>query len=196
MLLEGQSPDPLERVAVSKKHRWPSGLSELAPFYYRVKDSKCAISDRLIRSVLYMNRLCNGNGVVDISTITQVSEVSEEFRSEFKEHLTKHGKAIRRGKMELNSIPSTRVTSSGPNSKPKWQTADLEAYVLIHSEYAEHFKNLCEVTGNSDLYEYVYTRASLQTRVERKRLRYITGIRDKGNKCRAIAISAIGPKFS
>jgi hypothetical protein len=40
-----------------------------------------------------------------------------------------------------------------------------------------------------DLYKYMINRASKFDRVERKRLRYITAIRDTGNKCRLVAIS-------
>jgi len=81
------------------------------------------------------------------------------------------------------------VTSNGPNGKPKWQTADLEAYVLINSEHHEAFKALCSLTGNNDLYDYMARIASSINRVDRKRLRYIAAVRDKGNKCRAVAIS-------
>jgi hypothetical protein len=79
--------------------------------------------------------------------------------------------------------------SNGPNGKPKWQTADLEAYALLNSELHEPFKKLCSATGNNDLYEYMKSLASSHDRVTRKRLRYITTIKDKGNKCRLVAIS-------
>lgn len=89
----------------------------------------------------------------------------------------------------LMTKPATRVLSKGPNGKPKWQTADLEAYALINSKLHEPFKRLCAATGNNDLYEYMLSRSAGHNRVERKRLRYITTIPDKGNKCRLVAIS-------
>jgi hypothetical protein len=90
---------------------------------------------------------------------------------------------------ELITKPTLRVMSQGPNNKPKWQTADLEAYALMHSELRVPFKNLCDLTGNIDLYNYVEAISAKQDRKERARLRYILSFPDKGNKSRNIAIS-------
>jgi hypothetical protein len=81
--------------------------------------------------------------------------------------------------------------SSGPNGKPKWESADDEAYALIHSDLHKHFKDLCEHTGNDDLYEYVEAQANSMNREEKTkmRLRYLMSLRDKGNRSRNIAIS-------
>jgi hypothetical protein len=90
---------------------------------------------------------------------------------------------------ELITKPSMRVLSNGPNGKPKWMTADVEAYALLNSKLNIPFKDLCYATGNVDLYTCMESIALKQSRVTRKRLRYITTIRDKGNKCRLVAIS-------
>jgi hypothetical protein len=185
-LLEGQNPDPLDRVAVGKKDRWPSGFDKLRPLFYRVRDKQCQISDRVIRSILYLNRLCEGNDVPDFTEIEKAYSVPEPIRAQFQSHLSK---TVEKFSGELITKPSTRVLSSGPNGKPKWLTADLEAYALTRSELNVHFKELCLSTGNSDLYEYMESRANTLTRVDRVRLRYIATIRDSGNKCRLVAIS-------
>jgi hypothetical protein len=185
-LLEGQNPDPLDRVAVGRKDRWPSAFNLLRPLYYRVRDEKCRTSDRVIRSILYLNRLCEGNDVPDFTEIEKEFSVSESVRDQYREHLSKVVKVC---EGELITSPSTRVLSNGPNSKPKWLTADLEAYALIRSELHEHFRELCLATGNLDLYEYMKSRAESLSRVDRARLRYITTVRDMGNKCRLVAIS-------
>jgi hypothetical protein len=91
--------------------------------------------------------------------------------------------------LNLCTRPSLRVLANGPNGRPKWMTADVEAYALINSALHEHFKDLCTSTGNLELYDYMVRRASSYDRVTRKRLRYITTVKDKGNKCRLVAIS-------
>lgn len=185
-LLEGQNPEPLERVAVGRKDRWPSAFDLLRPLYYRVRDEKCQRCDRAIRSILYLNRLCDGNDTPDFREIEESFTVPERIRIEYQEHLSR---VVPVFSGELITKPSTRVVSNGPNSKPKWQTADLEAYALIRSELHDHFRDLCLVTGNKDLYEYMKARSDTLTKIDRVRLRYITTIRDSGNKCRLVAIS-------
>lgn len=140
----------------------------------------------MIRSILYLNRLCEGNGVGDFTEITKTFDVPSEFRKRYQSYINKN---VTRCPCELITKPTTRVLSNGPNGKPKWQTADVEAYALMNSELHEPFKKLCFATGNKDLYEYMQTIASSHNRVERKRLRYITTVRDSGNKCRLVAIS-------
>jgi hypothetical protein len=185
-LLEGQNPAPLDRVAVGRKDRWPSAFDKLRPLFYRVRDEHCRISDRVIRSILYLNRLCQGNDVPDFSEIEKEFSIDNTVREQYQKHLSKNVEVV---SGELITKPSTRVLSSGPNSKPKWLTADLEAYALMRSELHESFHSLCLATGNSDLYEYMKSRADSLTRVDRARLRYITTVRDQGNKCRLVAIS-------
>jgi hypothetical protein len=186
LLLEGRNPDPLDRVAVGKKDRWPSGFNQLRPLFYRVRDHKCSIADRAIRSILYLNRLCEGNSVPDLSEIEKAFSVPSEFRERFQKYVDKH---TDKASLELITKPSVRVLSNGPNGKPKWQTADVEAYALLNSELHEPFRKLCSATGNNDLYEYMKHIADGHSRVDRKRLRYITTVSDKGNKCRLVAIS-------
>jgi len=61
--------------------------------------------------------------------------------------------------------------------------------VLLNSELRESFKILCNWTGNGQLYHYMENLAARHTRADKQRLRYITSIPDKGNKCRLVAIS-------
>lgn len=186
MLLEGRNPEPLERVAVGKKDRWPSAFNSLRPLYYRVRDQKCQISDRVIRSILYLNRTCMGNGIPDLEQILKEFRIEPEFEMRFRSYVQKE---VRLANLELITKPSLRVLSNGPNGKPKWQTTEVEAYALMNSELHEPFELLCTATGNYDLYKYMQRIASKLSRVDRKRLRYITTIRDQGNKCRLVAIS-------
>jgi hypothetical protein len=185
-LLEGQSPDSPIRVAVGKKDRWPSAFDLLRPLFYRVRDENCKRSDRVIRSILYLNRLCDGNGNPDFSEITKSFDVTQEFKNRYEDYI-RNNVDLYSG--ELITKPSMRVLSNGPNGQPKWLTADVEAYALMNSELNVSFKELCLATGNDDLYKCMESIASKQDRVTRKRLRYITTIRDKGNKCRLVAIS-------
>jgi hypothetical protein len=185
-LLEGRNVPSPERVAVGKKDRWPSAFNLLRPLYYRTRDEGCRISDRVIRSILYLNRLCEGNGTPDFTEIRRAFGVPLEFRNRYQNYVNKH---VEVAKLELITKPSTRVLSNGPNGKPKWMTADVEAYALLNSKLNEPFKRLCMATGNADLYKYIEARAATQDRVTRKRLRYITTVRDSGNKCRLVAIS-------
>lgn len=154
--------------------------------YYKVRDQKCEVSDRVIRSILYLNRLCSGNSSPDLSEITKAFSVPIEFKERYESYVNSH---VTKANLELITKPATRVLSKGPNGKPKWQTADVEAYALINSKIHESFYKLCVATGNADLYEYMKSRALSHNRVERKRLRYITTVADKGNKCRLVAIS-------
>lgn len=145
MLLEGRNPEPLTRVAVGKKDRWPSAFNELRPLYYRVRDHKCAISDRVIRSILYLNRTCTGNGIPDLTEVLKEFRVSHDFKMRFRKYLREE---VKTANLELITKPSLRVLSNGPNGKPKWQTTEVEAYALIKSELHEPFKALCTATGN------------------------------------------------
>jgi hypothetical protein len=185
-MLEGESPDSPIRVAVGKKDRWPSAFDLLRPLYYRVKNENCQRSDRVIRSILYLNRLCAGNGNPDFSQITKTFSVSTEFKNRYRDYVKSN---VDPNTDELIAKPSTRVLSNGPNGQPKWMTADVEAYALINSKLNISFRELCLATGNIDLYNCMESIASKQDRVTRKRLRYITTVRDKGNKCRLVAIS-------
>lgn len=188
-LLEGQNPDPLSFVATGKKDKWPSKFNLLRPYFYLVRDDMCQTSDQILRSILYINRLCKGNNNADISDIVKEFEVSSKEILRFKTFLSdsKINKGCPVG--ELISKPTTRVLKNGPNGKPKWQTAEAEAYTLINSEYNTYFKDLCNSTGNKDLYIYMSEISKGFTRKDRSRLRYITTIADSGNKCRLVAIS-------
>lgn len=134
-----------------------------------------------------MNRLCCGNSTPDFSEIIKPFKIKTEFLERYQNFLRTRN--IKPYTGELYTVPSVRVLSNGPNGKPKWQTAEVEAYALIHSELNVHFKNLCQLTGNIDLYNYMEGITKNLNRTERIRLRYITSVRDKGNKCRLVAIS-------
>lgn len=187
-MMEGENPETPKMLSTGRKDRWPSILSFLRPLYYNIRDRKCPISDRIIRSLLYLNRLAKGNDTPDISEIVKPSTIKPELIQRFTKFCkTRVGSTKYEG--EIVARPFTKVTRNGPNNKPKWMTTDVEAYALINSELHPHFKKLCELSGNSDLYEYMQTRASQHSRVDRIRLRYVTTVRDKGNKCRLVAIS-------
>lgn len=188
--LEGRNPDNPGWVATSRKGKWPSKLAklyQLRELFNIPKTDKQAIAcDQVIRSILYINRLVSANGVVDLESITKVSVVPQEEILRFENFLSNR-KGIKFDG-ELISRPLTKVVAFGPNQKPKWQTAEVEAYVLTNSELSQPFKKLCEATNNLELYEYMKRIADRQDRVERKKLRYITSIKDKGNKSRPVAI--------
>jgi len=97
--------------------------------------------------------------------------------------------AVKRTEGTFLTKPSTRVASIGPNRKPKWQTADIEAFALMDSEYNIPFKILCDATGNQVLYNYMKELASGIDKMERTRLRHLLAIPDSGNKCRIVAVS-------
>jgi len=130
--------------------------------------------------------MCSGNNVPDFSEIQKEFCIPIEFKEGFKKFIEEQ---VILAPNELITKPATRVLSNGPNGRPKWLTADVEAYALMNSVLHEPFQNICELTGNNDLYEYMKARSESQDRVSRKRLQYITAIRDKGNKCRLVAIS-------
>jgi len=98
-------------------------------------------------------------------------------------------KTVKYSGEKLIAKPITKVLKGGPNGKPKWQTAGLEAYALMNSEISDHFHDLCLNTGNIDLYTYVKDLADQQSNTDRIRIRYILSIPDKGNKSRVVAIS-------
>jgi hypothetical protein len=130
--------------------------------------------------------LCSGNGIPDFSEITKSFTVPAVFKKRYSDYVNRH---VEKHSGLFVTEPSFRVTSNGPNSRPKWLTADVEAYGLIKSKLGKEFKILCLNTGNYSLYEYMESRANTLSRVDRQRLRYITTVRDKGNKCRLVAIS-------
>jgi hypothetical protein len=118
-LLENQNPDSLSWVSVGKKDRWPSAFKSLRPLYVRVRDEDCSTSDQVIRSILYLNRLCSGNRIPNFSEIHKEFNVSKKFLRKYKRYAYAHVEPF---DGLLQAEPSYRVLSSGPtasrNGKP------------------------------------------------------------------------------
>jgi hypothetical protein len=120
--MEGENPEVPFNCAVGRKDRWPSKLNTLRPLFYRVKYDKCPISDRVIRTILYLNRLANGNGTPDISEVIKPSGIDPQIIERFEQYVRSQFGAENGFKPyvgELIARPHTRIISAGPNSKPK-----------------------------------------------------------------------------
>ena len=69
---------------------------------------------------------------------------------------------------DLITEPTEKLMNNGPNGKPKWQTADVEAYALLNSELSTPFVQLCEMTGNQKLLSFMRRIAAKQTKALKK----------------------------
>jgi hypothetical protein len=198
-MIEGGKPDVMPFTAVSEKYRFPSKLYKMLPLYVLLLNSiknedivyKSEI-DRLIRSLFYINRLVNDFSDIDVIDIEREFTVDPKLVNEFRQY-------IRDWKIEnkfshspdLITEPTEKFVNNGPNGKPKWETADLEAYALVHDPLYKHFCELANLTGNFRLIDFIEKISNKFDKNSTKdiRLRFITSIPDKGNKSRLIAIS-------
>jgi len=92
---------------------------------------------------------------------------------------------------DLITEPTEKFIRNGPNGKPKWQTADIEALALVKDPLFKPFCDLANLTGNQKLVSYI---ESISNKLDKEssnktKLRLITSIPDKGNKSRLVAIS-------
>jgi hypothetical protein len=191
-LLEGLEPDCPDFFAISEIHRFPSKLYMMVGLYQYAKDG-CRISDRIIRSLLYLNRLAKGNNEIDLAEITKRFDLDISTIQEFRSHVRSWKKSS--GFPETRSVdliaePLTRIMRGGPNGSFKWMTADIEALALTKTDLYIPFKTLCNLTGNQNLLSYMESIAkTIEKPLKRVKLRYITAITDNGNKSRLVAIS-------
>jgi hypothetical protein len=178
-------------TAVSNRHKFPSSMFKMLDLFLNVVKRKCQTSDRTIRSIFYINRLCSDNNKPDFSTITQEHKVADKTLIRFRNFIRKWKESKNFDHSpDLITEPTEKIVSNGPNGKPKWETADIEAKALSHSILWLPFKSLCDLTGNQNLALFVERVAeNCELSIENVRLRYVTSIADKGNKCRLVAIS-------
>jgi hypothetical protein len=80
--------------------------------------------------------------------------------------------------------------SNGPNGKPKLETAQAEASVLVEDKKLySALEDMCIITNNNTFLNFVKRIASENCQVtDRILLRKLTSVPDKGNKSRVIAI--------
>jgi len=120
-LLEGLEPDCPDFFAISEKLKFPSKLFMMSELY-RNTIKGCRISDRIIRSILYCNRLVKDNNKLDISQITRKFPLDISTKLEFRNHVKswkeKVGFPTDRS-VDLIAEPITRVMRKGPNGKMK-----------------------------------------------------------------------------
>lgn len=198
-LIEGGNPKEMPFTAVSAKYKFPSKLYKMLPLYRLLLKSKGKNNfgykselDRLIRSLFYINRLVNDFSDIDITDIKKEFKVDPVLIQEFRQY-------IRDWKVEnkfshspdLITEPTEKFIRNGPNGKPKWQTADLEAYALVNDPLFKPFCDLANLTGNQNLVTYIESISKKFDKDSSKKtkLRLITSIPDKGNKSRLVAIS-------
>lgn len=120
-LLEGLEPDCPDFFAISKKLKFPSKLFMMTDLY-RNSTEGCRISDRIIRSILYCNRLVKDNNNLDIDQITRKFPISVSTKQEFRNHVKSWIKRVgfrTDRSVDLLAEPITRVMRSGPNGKMK-----------------------------------------------------------------------------
>ena len=188
--LEGNIPTNPSFMAVSERWKFPSKLSKMLDFFINVLQKRCDKSDRFIRSVFYLNRLVTDYKEIDLSEITKEYTVPINFKLEFLSFLRDWKTKVEFERSpDLITEPTEKLMNNGPNGKPKWQTADVEAYALLNSELSTPFVQLCEMTGNQKLLSFMRRIAAKQTKALKKRIRYITSFGDKANRSRGVAIS-------
>jgi hypothetical protein len=197
--IEHGVPDNPPFLAVSEKHKFPSKLYKLLDIYLNIVNDKCVKSERFLRSLLYVNRLAKGNNKIDLTEITKNFEVRSNVKQDFRNF-------IRRWKSEVNfnhspdliTEPTEKIVNNGPNGLPKWQSANSEAKALLNSPLWFSYENLCNLTGNQNLAEYIIRlgrRDALKgtpkrlKNINNVKIRVVTSFPDKGNKSRNIAIS-------
>jgi hypothetical protein len=188
--LEGSKPENPPYMAVSKKYSFPSKLFKMLGLFTNVIDNHCAKSDRVIRSLFYLNRLSCDNNKLDLTEIIKEFSLDPKLKSDFHTFIKVWKKRVSFDRSpDLITEPTEKLVSSGPNRRPKWETADVEAKALVNSPLASSFETLCCLTGNQNLWTFIQGVANLQPPRKGTRLRYLTAIADKGNKSRAVALS-------
>jgi hypothetical protein len=205
-LVEGDNPEPLPFVATSKKLRFPKCLWTLQELAYNVITKKCPVSDRILRSLLYLNRLVRDNKKIDIVDLARTFNIDPQKVTEFENYV--HSWAIKNeynNNPDLITRPTIKLVAKGPNNVKKHVSAHKEAIALVSSTLFEPFRKLADASGNQRLIKYIEDYAayplppkstSENNRSRRRksenrkvRLRVITSVPDKGNKSRVVAIS-------
>jgi hypothetical protein len=183
-------------MAVSQKFKFPSKLYKMLTLYTNVVNNRCEISDRTIRSIFYINRLVADYSEIDLTNVVKVHNVPEKFLLDFRYY-------IRQWKVDskyqhspdLITEPTEKFVRNGPNGEPKFKTADIEAIAIYKSKLWKPFMDICNLTGNQNLSNFVFelqknnNKKLSKEKIEKIRLRYITSIKDKANKARLVAIS-------
>jgi hypothetical protein len=82
--LEGETPDNPPFMAVSVKYKFPSKLFKLLGLFIHITVNKCSKCDRVMRSLLYLNRLSKANNVIDMTEILKDFQVDTKFKQEFR----------------------------------------------------------------------------------------------------------------
>lgn len=214
LLIEGRNPDSLNRVSIGKVDKWPNIIGDLRPIYHRVIDNSFNKKEkanlyRFFLTLFKLNRVMSDNNNFDISNIKETFVVPKSWEDEFvlyvrkrlnKQHLcpghtvTEQVDWLKSSGFNLKATPFLGQ-SSGPNGAPKMETAGIEAATLMSSDLWIPFQKLCYLSNNKNFLTFMknYMCGEIPTSLRKGKtllvmLRKLTGIPDKGNKSRVIAI--------
>jgi hypothetical protein len=198
VLCEGGHPEPLSRVSVGRKDRWPNKLGFLRPVFRQVLNNDLPQSYRaeLLRLLLTLskvNKICSAYSEVDIENIQLTFSISQVEIDKFNEYISLN---VKNSEDSLQNLAVTPFmgSSNGPNGVPKLESAEAEAAALFSSNMHKHFKVMCDLTDNGPFYDFF--KATAEKFIENNpkydltkvKLRRLSAVPDSGNKSRTVAI--------
>jgi hypothetical protein len=206
------------RTSTGVIDRWPTAFQSCRPLFFNARDRSEIghVCDQILRSLLNVSRLCEDFKDISLESITKPSDpISPEFLKDFEDFVINK---FRNNNVIKQTVWNTKLnidqSKKGPNGTLAYKSSKREAFKLLNSKrFSLKFKNLCELTGNEDLYKYVLGQSKhyevlLQEAYESRqpskskmtfkdfrkeeleeiKLRKLVGIPDSGHKARTIAI--------
>jgi hypothetical protein len=194
LLIEGRQAEPVSRVSVGKKDKWPNCFGSLRPIYRSIinddtpKPLKVA-NLQLLNTLFNLNKVCGGLSELNIDDIVAEFKIPNDMLQAFERWLVKRlGTQDTTGNLQKLRVENLIFgPANGPNKQPKVQSAPDEAYSLLDDpKLGPHFKKMCELTGNQGFLSFVAKQAKKSK--DNTFLRKLVSIPDKGNKSRIVAI--------
>lgn len=152
-LMEGHSdPEPVDRLSVGKKDKWPNTLGSLRPLFHQIRDAGPyrQVGDQVIRSLFAMQRVVEDFSEISLKDIEHRATVDQQLLDEYNEFVIQTYKEAgieeRSGLVDYKKgiRPPVAIDASGPNKVPKAESAGYESVLLQESkELFPHFEGLC-----------------------------------------------------
>lgn len=200
LLCEGRKPEPVARVSVGSKDKWPKCFGFLRPLYHdivdNIKDDPTASAEklRLLMTLFKLNKVCSDYSEIDITNIALSFNLPSDTEEEFIEYLSDRLGETQDIETNDFNIRPFMGSSNGPNGLPKIESAMSEAAALYQSKQHVHFRTMCEITDNMPFYRYfehcakTFIEENPDFDLKDVKLRKLIAVPDSGNKSRTVAI--------
>jgi hypothetical protein len=202
-LIEGRNPTNPPWVSTSETYCIPSklGINFIQLIIGCIENSDAALRSKYyqtIITILNISRMVEGLTTPEFnSVIEKASTIDEELLREFETYVQIQLNTDKYDQPMVNLFEYRfNLMKSGPNSKPKIESATEEAIALLKGKLHKPFLALCQEMDVNYLYDYLVelvkahpvTDQQSETRDEKTYLRKLVSVPDSGFKTRIVAI--------